>query len=31
TPALIIDGRIVSCGKVLKKDDVIAILRKIRG
>ena len=30
TPALVIDGRVVSFGKVLKKDDVIAILKKVR-
>ena len=30
TPALVIDGRVVSFGKVLKKDNVIAILKKVR-
>jgi small redox-active disulfide protein 2 len=28
TPALIVDGKVVSCGKVLKKDDVIGFLQK---
>ncbi len=28
TPALVIDGKVVSCGKVLKKDEVIALLQK---
>ncbi len=27
TPALVIDGRVVSYGKVLKKDEVIALIR----
>jgi small redox-active disulfide protein 2 len=31
TPALVIDNKVVSYGKVLKKDDVIQILHKIRG
>lgn len=30
TPALVVDGQVVSYGKVLKKDEVMAILRKIR-
>lgn len=30
TPALMIDGNVVSYGKVLKKNEVIAILQKIR-
>jgi small redox-active disulfide protein 2 len=30
TPALVIDGKVVSFGKVLKKDEVISILKKIR-
>ncbi|WP_330586788.1 thioredoxin family protein [Aminipila terrae] len=30
TPALVIDGKVVSFGKVLKKDDVINILKKVR-
>lgn len=28
TPALVVDGQVVSCGKVLKKDEVISILTK---
>lgn len=28
TPALVVDGKVVSMGKVLKKDEVIAILKK---
>lgn len=28
TPALIVDGHVVSCGKVLKKDEIKAILEK---
>lgn len=31
TPALIVDGKVVSYGKVLKTDEVINILRKVRG
>jgi small redox-active disulfide protein 2 len=31
TPALVVDGRVVSFGKVLKKDEVKAILSKVRG
>ena len=31
TPALMIDGKVVSTGKVLKKDEVIAFLNNIRG
>ncbi len=31
TPALIVDGKVVSYGKVLKKEDVISILKKSRG
>ncbi|MDD3164417.1 MAG: thioredoxin family protein [Oscillospiraceae bacterium] len=31
TPALVVDGKVVSFGKVLKKDEVKAILSKIRG
>ena len=30
TPALVVDGQVVSYGKVLKKDEVIAILKKGR-
>ena len=31
TPALVVDGKVVSFGKVLKKDEVIQILQKVRG
>ena len=31
TPALVVDGKVVSVGKVLKKDEVIAILNKRGG
>ena len=30
TPALVVDGKVVSYGKVLKKDDVLKILKEIR-
>lgn len=31
TPALVVDDKVVSCGKVLKKDEVKAIIQKVRG
>lgn len=31
TPALVVDGKVVSFGKVLKKGEVIQILKKVRG
>lgn len=31
TPALVVDGKVVSYGKVLKKDEVKALIQKIRG
>ena len=31
TPALVVDGRVVSYGKVLKKDEAKALIRKVRG
>ncbi len=31
TPALVVDGKVVSYGKVLKTDEVVAILKKARG
>ncbi|MEA5012424.1 MAG: thioredoxin family protein [Angelakisella sp.] len=31
TPALVVDGKVVSYGKVLKKDEVIAMIQKARG
>ena len=30
TPALVVDGKVVSYGKVLKTDEVVAILKKLR-
>jgi small redox-active disulfide protein 2 len=31
TPALVVDGKVVSFGRVLTKDAVITILKKVRG
>ncbi len=31
TPALVIDGKVVSYGKALKTDEVVRILQKVRG
>lgn len=31
TPALMVDGKVVSFGRVLSKDEVVALLRKVRG
>ena len=31
TPALVVDGKVVSYGKVLKKEEVVKILNDIRG
>ncbi len=31
TPALVVDGKVVSYGKVLKTDEVVKLLQKIRG
>lgn len=31
TPALVIDGKVVSYGKVLKTSEVVKILQKVRG
>jgi small redox-active disulfide protein 2 len=31
TPALVIDGKVVSYGKVLKTDEIVKILQKVRG
>lgn len=31
TPALVVDGKVVSFGKVLKKDEVVKILQKVWG
>lgn len=30
TPALVVDGKVVSLGKVLKADEVVKILQKVR-
>ncbi|MEA4972464.1 MAG: thioredoxin family protein [Candidatus Metalachnospira sp.] len=30
TPALVVDGKVVSYGKVLKKEEVVKILQKVR-
>ncbi|MDP4110037.1 MAG: thioredoxin family protein [Bacillota bacterium] len=30
TPALVVDGKVVSYGKVLKTEEVVTILRKVR-
>ena len=30
TPALVVDGKVVSYGKVLKTDEIVAILKKVR-
>ena len=31
TPALVVDGKVVSYGKVLKKDEAKALIRRVRG
>ena len=31
TPALVVDGKVVSYGKTLKKEEVVKILKKVRG
>lgn len=31
TPALVVDGKVVSFGKVLKTDEVVRLLQKVRG
>jgi len=31
TPALVVDGKVVSYGKVLNKDEALIVLRKARG
>ncbi len=30
TPALVVDGKVVAFGKVLKTDEVVSILKKVR-
>ena len=31
TPALVVDGKVISYGKVLKRDEVVTILKRERG
>ncbi|MFA9466126.1 MAG: thioredoxin family protein [Velocimicrobium sp.] len=31
TPALVVDGKVVSYGKVLKTEDAVQLLKKVRG
>ena len=31
TPALVVDGNVVSFGKVLKKEEAVKLLQKVRG
>lgn len=31
TPALVVDGKVVSFGKVLKSDEVVKVLQRVRG
>lgn len=31
TPALVVDGKVVSYGKVLKKDEAKALIQRVRG
>ena len=31
TPALVVDGKVVSYGKVLKKDEAKTLIQKVRG
>ena len=31
TPALVVDGKVVSLGKVLKTEEVVTLLQKVRG
>lgn len=31
TPALVVDGKVVAYGKVLKQDEVVTLLQKARG
>ena len=31
TPALVVDGKVVSYGKVLSKDEAVAVIQKVRG
>lgn len=31
TPALVVDGKVLSYGKVLSKDEAVAVIQKVRG
>lgn len=31
TPALVVDGKVVAYGKVLKKEEIVKLLQKVRG
>lgn len=31
TPALVVDGKVLSCGKVLTKEEARAMIQKVRG
>lgn len=31
TPALVVDGKVVSCGKVLQKKEIIQLMERARG
>lgn len=31
TPALVVDGKVVSYGKVLRKDEIVSLLKTVRG
>lgn len=31
TPALVVDGKVVAYGKVLKTEEIVEILQKVRG
>lgn len=31
TPALVVDGKVVSYGKVLKKDEIVKLIKGVRG
>lgn len=31
TPALVVNNQVVSCGQVLKKDDIKILIQKVRG
>ncbi len=31
TPALVVDGKVLSSGKILSKDEVVALLKETRG